>query len=105
MKVAIEKVWEQVGVDHKAVITAYDTQCVVLLAKGVAKNWLSKKPKKGIKPKEVELSESKPETEGSNDDSNVSHVPRFCDIWTFQLFYYVFYSVLRITSHNFYTIH
>ena len=70
MKVAIEKIWEQMGVDHKAAVTAYDAQCVVLLAQGVAKNRLPKKPKKGIKPKEVELSESEPETEGSDEDSN-----------------------------------
>jgi hypothetical protein len=68
MKAAIEKVWEQMGVDHKAAITAYDAQCVVLLARGVAKNQLPKKPKKAIKPKEVELSESEPELEGSDED-------------------------------------
>ena len=68
MKIAIEKVWEHMGVDHKAAITAYDAQCVILLAQGVAKTRLPKKPKKGIKPKEVELSESEPETEGSDDD-------------------------------------
>ena len=70
MKIAIEKIWEQMGVDHKAAITAYDAQCGVLLVQGVAKNRLPKKPKKDIKPKEVELSESEPETEGSDDDSN-----------------------------------
>ena len=70
MKIAIEKIWEQMGVDHKAGITAYDAQCGVLLAQGVAKNRLLNKPKKGIKPKEVELSESEPETKGSDDDSN-----------------------------------
>lgn len=70
MKAAIEKVWEQMGVDHKAVITAYDAECAGLLARGVAKNQLPKKPKKGIKPKEVELSESEPEIEGSDEDED-----------------------------------
>jgi len=70
MKAAIEKVWEQMGVDHKAAIAAYDAQCVVLLARGVAKNQLPKKPKKGIKPKEVELSESEPELGGSDEDDD-----------------------------------
>ena len=44
MRAAIEKVWEQMGVDHKAAITAYDAQCVALLAQGVTKNQLPKKP-------------------------------------------------------------
>jgi hypothetical protein len=57
------------GVDHKAAITAYDAQCVVLV-QGVAKNQLPKKPKKSIKPKEVELSESEAEIEGSDEDDN-----------------------------------
>src|SRR5882762_2194458 len=33
---------------------------------------------------------------------HASHAPGFCDIWTFQVFYHVSYSVLRITSHNFF---
>jgi hypothetical protein len=70
MKAAIEMVWEQMGVDHKAAITAYDAQCAVLVAQGVAKSRLPKKPKKGIKPKEVELSESEPGTEGSDEDGD-----------------------------------
>ena len=70
MKAAIEKMWEQMGVDHKAAITAYDAQCAVLLAQGVAKKQLPKKPKKGIKPKEVEMSESEPEIEGSDEDDD-----------------------------------
>ncbi|KIM80646.1 hypothetical protein PILCRDRAFT_72974, partial [Piloderma croceum F 1598] len=70
MKAAIEKVWEQMGVDHKAAITAHDAQCAVLLMQGVAKKQLPKKPKKGIKPKEVEMSESKPEIEGSDEDDD-----------------------------------
>jgi hypothetical protein len=70
MKVAIEKIWEQMGADHKAAITAYDAECVVLLEQGVAKNRLPKKPKKSIKPKEVELSESEPEIDGSDEDGN-----------------------------------
>jgi len=70
MKAAIEKIWEQMGVDHKAAITAYDAQCAVLLAQGVAKKQLPKKPKKGIKPKEVEMSESEPEIEGSDEDDD-----------------------------------
>jgi hypothetical protein len=70
MKAAIEKMWEQMGVDHKAAITAYDAQCAVLLAQGVAKKQLPKKPKKGIKPKEVEMSESEPEIEGSDEDND-----------------------------------
>jgi hypothetical protein len=91
MKAAIEKVWEQMGVDHQAAITAYDAECVVLLAQGVAKKQLPKKPKKGIKPKEVELSESEPEIEGDDeadesktvtDSCHMSHVPGFRDIWT-----------------------
>jgi hypothetical protein len=36
----------------------------------VAKNQLPKKPKKGIKPKEVELSESEPELGGSDEDDD-----------------------------------
>jgi hypothetical protein len=60
MKVAIQRVWEQMGVDHNAAITAYDAQCVVLLVQGVVKNQFLKKQKKGIKPREVELSESEP---------------------------------------------
>ena len=67
MKVAIEKVWEQMGVDHKASITTDDAKCVVLLAQGVAKNRWPRKPKKGIKPKEVE---SKTETKGSDDNGD-----------------------------------
>jgi len=67
MKAAIEMAWEQMGVDHQAAITAYDAECVVLLAQGVAKKHLPKKPKKGIKPKEVELSESEPEIEGDDE--------------------------------------
>lgn len=70
MKAAIEKVWEQMGVDHKAAITAYDAQCVVLLVQGVAKNQLPKKPKKSIKPKEMELSKSEAEIKGSDEDNN-----------------------------------
>ncbi len=56
------------GVDHQAAITAYDAECVVLSAQGVAKKQLPKKPKKGVKPKEVELSESEPEIEGDDED-------------------------------------
>lgn len=62
--------WEQMGVDYKAAITAYDAQCVVLLVQGVAKNQLPKKPKRSIKPKEVELSESEAEIEGSDEDDD-----------------------------------
>ena len=44
--------------------------CVVLLAQGVAKNQLPKKPKKSIKPKELELSELEAEIEGSDEDDD-----------------------------------
>ena len=43
---------------------------MVLLAQGVAKNQLPKKPKKGIKPKEVELSKLEAEIGGSDKDDN-----------------------------------
>ena len=76
MKAAIEKVWEKMGVDHKVAITAYDAQCVALLAQGVTKNQLPKKPQKGIKPKEVEMGESKPEIEGSDEDNDNDKQPR-----------------------------
>lgn len=68
MKASIEKVWEQMGVDHKTALAAYDAECAVLLAQGVVKKHFPKKPKKGLKPKEVELSESESEIEG--DDVN-----------------------------------
>jgi len=74
MKASIEKVWEQMGVDHKTALTAYDAECAVLLARGVVKKHFPKKPKKGLKPKEVELSESESEIEGDDvnevDDDN-----------------------------------
>ena len=70
MKASIEKVWEKMGVDHKAALTAYDAECAVLLAQGVAKKHFPKKPKKGLKPKEVELSESGSEI-GDDNESEV----------------------------------
>ena len=49
---------------------AYDALCAILLAQGVAKKQLPMKPKKGIKPKEVEMSKSEPEIEGSDEDKD-----------------------------------
>ena len=58
------------GVDHKATITAYDAQCVVLLAQGVVKSSCQRSQRRASSPRRLRLRESEPDLEGGDKDSD-----------------------------------